>query len=178
MSSQFWIQVGSPRWHGQVESDATSLDEAVDSVFLRDTEDALIVWNHVYIPLSYKYDVAIILLDVIAMIETLLDNEAGEWQIDWPSNTFLARWNFKWKREDLVVTALQWLSVVGDTEEILRGRPALSIGKMEFVCEWKALLERVHVALLGAGFSACSFSEIERLGSTISRIPSYGILYR
>jgi len=178
MNVNFWIQASCPRWKGSVDPDATTIDEAVESVFTRNTEDALIVWQHVYIPLSYKYDVGTILRDVLQMIRELLATDAGEWQVDWPSNTFGARWHFKWEEDRLVVTALEWRSVVGDTEELLRKRSIVEIGKQEFISEWKAILERVHTALSGAGYALKTIPELEPLAETISRIPRPGVLYR
>ncbi len=178
MSVYFWIQASCPRWQGSVDPDATTIDEAVESVFMRNTEDALIVWQHVYIPLSYKYDVGTILRDVLHMVRELLSSDAGEWQVDWPSNTFGARWHFKWEEERLVVTASEWRSVVGDTEDLLRKRSILEIGKAEFISEWKAVLERVHTALSDAGYVSTTIPELDELSETISRIPRHGVLYR
>ena len=178
MSTEFWIQASCPRWHRSVDPDAATIDEAVESVFSSETEDALIVWRHVYIPLSYKYDVGTILRDVLQMIRELLATESGEWQVDWPSNTFGARWHFKWEGDRLVVTASEWRSVVGDTEDLLRSRSVLQIGKLEFVCEWKALIERVQAALLGGGYTPGEFPELEQLTTTMGDIVGYGVLYR
>lgn len=136
------------------------------------------MWRHVYIPLSYKYDVGMILLDVIRMVRELLASESGEWQVDWPSNTFGCRWHFRWEDECLIVTSSEWRSVVGGTEELLRGRPILQIGKSEFVFEWKALLERVRDALVGAGFTSSALPELERITETERAIAEYGVLYR
>ncbi|XXY54989.1 hypothetical protein WME91_28040 [Sorangium sp. So ce269] len=178
MSSEFWIQASCPRWHGPVDSDATTIDEALESVFLRDTEDAFIVWRRVYIPLSYKYDVGTILPDVLQMVEELLGAESGEWQVDWPSNTFGAKWHFKWQGERMVVTATEWRSVVGDTEGLLRTRSVLEIEKSEFVFEWKALLQKAHDALCEAGYTSEALPQLERLTVTIRRIAAFGVLYR
>ncbi|XYH95615.1 hypothetical protein ACMHYB_48745 [Sorangium sp. So ce1128] len=131
-----------------------------------------------YIPLSYKYDVGTILQDVLRMVGELLAADSGEWQVDWPSNTFCARWHFRWAGERLVVTSSEWRSVVGDTEELLRGRSVLEIGKSEFVFEWKALLERARDALVGAGYTFDTLPELERLVEVVRSIAGYGVLYR
>lgn len=178
MSDHFRIQASCPRWQGSVDPGATTIDEAVESVFSLNTEDAFIVWQHVYIPLGYKYDVGTILPDILQMIRELLAAESGEWQVSWPSNTFGTRWHFKWARDHLVVTASEWWSIVGDTEELLRKRSVVEIGKEEFVSEWKALLERVHSALTGAGYTSEMIPEIEQLAATIGRIEAPGVLYR
>lgn len=178
MSTDFWIQASCPRWQTPRELEVSTVDEAIEAVFPRDTEDAFVVWRHVYIPLSYKYDVGTILQDVLQMVGKLLAADSGEWQVDWPSNTFGARWHFKWAGERLVVTSSEWRSVVGDTEDLLRGRSVLEMGKSEFVFEWKALLERVRDALIGAGYTFDALPELEPLVETARNIPGYGVLYR
>lgn len=178
MSTDFWIQASCPRWQTPRKVEGLTIDEAIEAVFPRDTEDALVVWRHVYIPLSYKYDVGTILRDVLQMVRELLASDSGEWQVDWPSNTFGARWHFRWTGERLVVTSLEWRSVVGDTEELLRERSTLEIGRSEFVFEWKALLERARDALIGAGYTFETLPELERLVETVRNIAGYGVLYR
>ncbi|WP_437780388.1 hypothetical protein [Sorangium sp. So ce1097] len=178
MSTEFWIQASCPRWQMPRDLEVSTVDEAIEAVFHRGTEDAFVVWRHVYIPLSYKYDVGAILQDVLQMVGELLAADSGEWQVDWPSNTFGARWHFAWAGERLVITASEWRSVVGDTEELLRRRSVLEIGKSEFVFEWKALLERVRDALIGAGYTFDALPELERLVEALRRIVGYGALYR
>lgn len=150
----------------------------MESVFDRNTEEALIVWHHVYIPLSYKYDVGTILPDIIVMIEQLQSSASGKFAIDWPSNTFSARWVFDWASDCLLVTAPEWRSVVGNTEELLRALPVIELNKNEYVYEWRALLERTRDALLGAGYSARTVPEIDRLLGVITTIGEYGTRYR
>lgn len=178
MSVEFWIQASCPRWQAIIDPEATTFDEACESVFPRNTEAAIVVWQHVHIPLCYKYDVGTILRDIIQMIRELSAAESGEWQVAWPSDTFGTTWHFQWEGDRLVVTALEWRRIVGDTEELLRQRPILEIGKQEFMSEWKALLERVHTALSGAGYTAKMIPELEQLTATIGSIQHYGVLYR
>lgn len=177
MSTEFWIQASCPRLRTAKDPCALSIDEAVESVFPRETENAVIVWRHVYIPLSYKYDVGTILRDVLQMIQEL-SADSGQWEVEWPSNTFGAHWHFKWEGDSLVVTASEWRSVVGDTEELLRSRSTIQIGKSEFVCEWKALLERVQTALLKGGYVPELVPELLQLAATIGKIERYGVLYQ
>lgn len=178
MSTEFRIQAGCPRSVKTVDPDAATIDEAVESVFLLDTEDAILVWQLVHIPLGYKYDVGTCLRDIVAMVKALLSAESGEHYVDFPSNTFGARWRLEWKVDRLVVSALDWRVVVGGVEDLLRERSVVSLGKSEFICEWKALLERVYCALVGAGYSASKICEIEDLKSVVDQMPEYGVLYR
>lgn len=178
MSTEFWIQAGCPRSTSPDQRSATTIDEAVEHLFLRETEDAIIVWRHVHIPLSYKYDVGTILTDVLTMVDTLLATDSGEWQVDWPANTFAARWRFAWNAGHLVVTATEWRSVVGDTEPLLRARSRLEIEKISFVCEWKMVLVRVHEALRDSVYASKDLGWATWLESTIGRIPAWGALYR
>jgi hypothetical protein len=178
MSTEFWIQASCPQWQGAIDPDATTIDEAVESVFSRNTEDALIVWRHGYIPLSYKDDVGTILRDVLQMIRELSAADSGQWQVDWPSNTFATRWHLMWGGDRLVVNAAEWRSIVGDTEELLRKRSVVEIGKAEFISEWKALLERVHTALSRAGYTSKTIPELAQLTATIDCIQQYGVLYQ
>lgn len=179
MSDQFWIQAGSPRCQVVRLDDGVTLDEAVEAVFPSETEEAIVVWQHVYIPIGYRYDVSTILRDVVLMVRRLLSADEGQWELDWPSNTFSARWRFEWSEDDLKVMALEWRAVVGDTEELLRSRPVVEIGRAEFVCEWRVLLERVLAALVACDGRPPSIEpDLQSLREVIRWIERPGRLYR
>lgn len=178
MSYDFWIQASNPRWHTSTDPGATTLDEAVESVFPSDTEDAFVVWRHVYVPLGYKYDVGTILRDVIEMVRVLLGSESGDWRVTWPSNTFAATWRFEWAGDRLVVVASEWIQVVGDTEGLLRERPTIRLGRLEFVQEWRSILERTHEALVGGGCLPTAIPDLALLSETVRQMRGHGALYR
>ena len=50
----FAVQVSNPEASGKLESDDESFQEAIESLFPLHTEYAFIIWNNVYVPLSYK----------------------------------------------------------------------------------------------------------------------------
>ncbi len=178
MSTEFWIQAGRPRWHACDDPLVETIDEAVENMFEAVTEDAFIVWQHIYVPLGYKYDIGTILTQILWMVSELTSKESGECKVVWPSNTFCWDWHLRWSGESLVVTASDWRAVVGHTEELLRARPVVQIEKTEFLCEWKALLERVHEALIAGGGTIAASPGCALLGATIAKIPRYGQLYQ
>jgi hypothetical protein len=177
MTSNFWIQASNPCWTGVATTEVVTLDEAIESSFPRETEDAILVWSNVYIPLSYKYDISTIIVDVLRMLEQLVTVSQGSWSVEWPSNTFAARWELSWQGEHLTVEASSWRSVVGDTEALLRARPRLELERTEFVREWKELLRTVAMALEAAGYRPDNLPELHHLSSLTQSIVGNGRLY-
>ncbi|HHR2550667.1 TPA: hypothetical protein ACSY39_10840 [Listeria monocytogenes] len=55
----FFIQANTPQKTGVFESDDYDLSTAIETIFPMLTEDAILVWNHIYVPLSYKYDISL-----------------------------------------------------------------------------------------------------------------------
>lgn len=68
----------------------------MQSIYLLDAEDAVMIWKGEEISLGYKYDVSIILEDILHMLDTLTGAESGQQRIAWPSNSFRCDWTMKW----------------------------------------------------------------------------------
>lgn len=135
------------------------------------------VWNHVYVPLSYKYDISVMLEDILLMLDTLLSESIGSFNVLWPSNTFAAEWQMSWTQDALVVASV-WVSVVGGTKELLNDLGNLEISKSAFLAEWKMLLRTLIKNLELTGPASHLEKEVERMRSIERRIECVGVLYR
>lgn len=60
----FYILAGNPRVQSIENSDDKSLSEAIETVFPLNTEYAILSWNYISIPLSYKYDISYMIDDI------------------------------------------------------------------------------------------------------------------
>jgi len=159
------------------DADDQSLSDAIQTVFPLEAEYALIVWNWVYIPLSYKYDVSMMVEDLIGLIDVMSSTSTGKRVIHWPSNTFSATWNVEWGNETTTIDA-QWHSVLGETEPMLSLRPRMVMSTVEFICEWRRLLETVAEALRNAAYRSEQIAGLRQLEELIEKIYRNGILYR
>jgi len=132
MNYRFAVQASNPRCLAVFDADDQSLSDAIQTVFPLEAEYALIVWNWVYIPLSYKYDVSMMAEDLIDLIESMFSNENGRRTIQWPSNTFMATWSIEWNSETTTVNA-EWICVLGETEPILATKPTVVLQTADFI---------------------------------------------
>jgi hypothetical protein len=73
MSRESWIQAGCPRNTAEHDRDDEDLCEAVETVFPLEAECMVMVWSGVYIPLSYKYDLGVMLADIIEIMRGVRD---------------------------------------------------------------------------------------------------------
>jgi len=46
------------------------------------TEDAILIWNAIYIPLNYKYDISYMIDDILNLLKKIRENLYGEIKID------------------------------------------------------------------------------------------------
>jgi hypothetical protein len=176
MAVEFIIQASRPRMLRANDPDDDTLSDAIQTIFPMDTERAILVWNHVYVPLGYKYDVSLMADDIVQICDDILSNMDGTRLIHWPSNTFAAVWKVVWTSGVVSVEA-QWNRVVGGTESILAGRPSISIPTQDFLAEWKGPLDVVCAALKIAGYTPEQITELHRLKNVVARLPRYGQLY-
>lgn len=173
----FWIQAGDPRTTRHFDDEDTNLDEAVETIFPLRTESAFMVWRGVHIPLGYKYDLSVMLNDILDMLERLGAEASGRHTVSWPSNTFSVEWNMKWRGEVLEIDA-EWHSLAGDTEKILKNRENIAVEKDSFIAEWKKPLENIVEALTSSGYDEERLPGMSRLAKQCKEIRRPGILYR
>ena len=132
-------------------------------------------WHHICIPLSYKYDVAIIFDDIIYMVEQLLDNPSGELTIAWPSNAFRTEWRICWT-DDRVVVASSWEQIPGKgVAASLNLAGELKLSKCQFLGEWAELVRKINEVLVNAVGEFPGMQSILRL---TKQIQCSGTLYR
>ena len=173
----FVIQASHPRAIAERSADDASLSDALQTVFPLYNEAAILVWNGVYVPLDYKYDLSVMIQDLLDLLSSILESPSGAKVVDWPSNTFAARWRVEWSGSMVSVRA-DWRTVVGGTEALLQARPEVSLSTSEFTSEWKMVLENAERALVGAGYQAEDLPELLRLRAVLAMIPEYGRCYR
>ena len=71
----FAIQVCNPIIQVSLEKQVEYLEEAIETIFSEDTEDAYFLWNWIPIRVSYKYDLSIIIEDILILLDDLLSSE-------------------------------------------------------------------------------------------------------
>lgn len=172
----FWVQASSPRYTRAHDPIDTNVSEAIETVFPLQSESALLVWHHSYIALSYKYDISVIIVDLVSLLSSILESETGQRTIQWSSNTFCARWVVQWRADELSIDA-DWLSVVGASEQTLNATGQVKLSPRQFVAEWKQLLCRVVAALEASGYQSREIEGLDELKQVYEKIQGTGILY-
>lgn len=161
--------------HALCEGD-TSLGEIVESIFPLNTEFAILIWNDIYIPMTYKYDVSVILDDLMTMLTLMMNSEHGKRVIHWPSNTFHAKWNLEWSANIVTIFA-NWESVIGGTEDLLNSVPDLSLEKQVFISEWGNILDTILNSIYGVQNLNISQVDLSQLQFLVKEIGRKGVLY-
>lgn len=174
----FSIQLSAPRTLNASVRDADSLADVLQEIFAHECEDAYLNWNGVRIALNYKYDVSVIIGDVVLMLDSLTERPCGECVIEWPSSSFRASWHVRWSDGRLAISA-DWIRVTGGIEAALRSVPRLEISIDEFIAEWAELVRLLALRLAclelpGQLDGYAGFSKVARAMSGVSR----GLLYR
>lgn len=173
---KFAIQTSNPKPTRMVSSSDATLGEAIETMFPLLTEFAIIIWNNVYVPITYKYDVSIIINDVIEMVTAIGDRETGLMTIDWPSNTFQARWALTWTANNVTINS-SWGSVIGGTEALLNAASTLTIEKEAFLAEWGNLLRMLNALILKFSDGIKVEFDLSVLNRVAHQMPSSGHLY-
>lgn len=173
----FYIQTSNPYILNRTNVHDNKLSEAIESVFPMDTEELILFWNHVGIPLSYKYDISYMIDDILMSLRHIQVQKGGELLIHWLPDTFRADWKLEWSGEMIFIYA-NWESLKGDLQKVLVNSKKVEILKKEFISEWKMLLKILISALKKNGYDRLIKNQYNELVKSFNDIKEYGILYR
>lgn len=174
---RFALQASSPKCLCACDPDDVSLSDAMQTVFPVETEYAIMIWNWTCIHMTYKYDISLMIDDVIDMADKMLSRPTGVHVIDWPSNGFAAKWGMEWGGGEVVIDA-EWRSVAGNVESVLNARPRVVVLVSDFISEWKRPLEVIFGCLKMSGYSVDNLPQMRHLDQLMGRFSNVGILYR
>ena len=132
----FVIQASKPRISGEYNLGDRDISEAIETIFPMNTESAILQWNCISIPLSYKYDISYMIWDILNLLEQLQTEPQGMMMIQWLPDTFRVDWKIVWKDNQMTIKSY-WESVVGGLEELLNQKPVISLKIDNFLYEWK-----------------------------------------
>lgn len=147
----FKIKTYTPKNNAMFDKTDSKLSEAIYTIFPLETEEAKLHWGTEEISLSYRYDISIMIDDIIQMIIALQSENNGELSIDWPSNTFAANWNMVWVGDSIKITS-HWREGFNATE-YLKKNNIIEINRYIFLKEWKNILKILIQNLEYSGYN-------------------------
>ncbi|MFD3544283.1 hypothetical protein ACFWUW_01440 [Streptomyces sp. NPDC058655] len=141
-NTAFEIRAGRTAIGPRLVGVADDLADAVGEMYSSQAEDAVLVWNQVPIRLTYRYDIAVMLDDLVPLLEEIRRPEFSETEVFWGSDTFSAEWKLTREGGDLRIRA-RWYSTLGNHESSLTERGDATVGAEEFVRGWSEVLWRI-----------------------------------
>ncbi|MEU2827832.1 hypothetical protein ABZ667_04060 [Streptomyces lavendulae] len=121
---------------------AADLADAVGEMYSCEAEDAVLVWNRLPIRLTYRYDIAVLLDDLVPLLEEVRRPGFSGTEVFWGSDTFRAEWKLTPEGGGLRIRA-RWHSTLGNHESSLTERGDVTVGAKEFVGAWCKVLRRI-----------------------------------
>ena len=174
---RFCIQASNPKIQCIADCNDKTLADAIESMFSLNTENAILTWNYISIPLSYKYDISYMMEDILVLLNALQSRKNGELTIHWLPDTFRCDWTARWTIKELSIWS-QWERTVGNLEILLNGSPSISLNKDDFIKEWKSILGIIINGFRKTGYDAEKIRGMKRLIEQYESIDGNGILYR
>jgi len=172
----FIIQSSNPRSTGEFNPEDSTLQDAMETVFPMMAERAIISWNNTYIPVCYKYDLGVMIDDILYMLNCIRSADSGQVAIAWPSDTFRSDWEISWD-ENMISIFAKWETMLGHVESLLNESNSLTVSKMAYQSEWKKLLEVVINSLMQCGYSIEKLYDMKKLVVEYDAIAKFGLYY-
>ncbi|SFU81731.1 hypothetical protein [Butyrivibrio sp. M55] len=174
----FFIQVSNPKYLNRTNDECIeSLSDAVEDSFPLNTEDAFLVWNHIYVPLSYKYDISYMIEDLVKILKKIMESEKGSLNICWLPDTFRCDWKIEWSAGEINILS-HWDCTVGDLEDLLNNNNSIKMPIEQFLNEWKKLLELIVCVLKHNGYTETNLDGLDELITVYEKINDAGMLYK
>lgn len=173
----FYIQAGNPRVRYRAVLEQRVLSEAIEDMFLLNTENVILSWNYIGIPVSYKYDISYMIGDILNLAYALQTCAEGNIKIDWLPDTFRCDWSVRWENNIIEIESY-WECTVGHLEDILNKKNKIKITVNEFLNEWKKVLENIITGLNVCGYDPESIPEMKKLLDLYNSIKGVGVLYQ
>ncbi len=174
--SSFAIQVGNPLVDRSIAGIFQDLSDVVQEAFHWPTEDAILYWNRIPVRISYKYDLYVMMDDILPTLGEVLNTEEGSSYVRWASNTFDGAWDIQWRQGCITVVA-KWNKIVGGYEKVLQDQPQIEVTVDEFLAEWRGLLGKVLEAVDREGVDVEDRTNLDILKHIMASVPRYGQLY-
>jgi hypothetical protein len=153
----FDIQISNPIATEIRDKDDSTLCDAIQSIFPLENEYGFVIWNHIFIPVSYKYDISIMINDIIYIVNSVKQG-AGAFELHWASNTFSSIWKIEYSAQAVKIES-EWTCVLGGLEGLLNENPVLEVETHHFVETWTGLLLFVKNKLEKAGYNAGNLND-------------------
>ncbi|MFE6909036.1 hypothetical protein [Streptomyces erythrochromogenes] len=116
--------------------------DAVGEMYSSAADDAVLVWNRVPVRLSYGHDLAVLLDDLVPLLEDIRRPGFSAAEVFWGSDTFSAEWVIVREGDSLRIRA-RWHSILGGYESLLAERGDVVLPAGEFTGEWAKILRRI-----------------------------------
>lgn len=116
--------------------------DAASEMYPLGAEDAFLVWQRVPVRLSYGHDLAVLLDDMVPLLEEIRRPGFSDAEVFWGSDTFSAEWGVVREGDSLRIRA-RWHSVLGSYESLLAERGDVVVPVREFNAEWAKVLRRI-----------------------------------
>ena len=157
----FRINARHPQNNGMHDSKDTKISEAIYTIFPMENKDVIMSWGDEDIRLSYRYDIATIIDEIIEMVFTIQNKSADKWKVVWASNTFAGEWCFKRLGDSLEIDAKWREEFVAS--DYLKSHNIFKVNKNKFLRQWKFIIDILIDNLKECGYSCDNLIDMSDL---------------
>jgi hypothetical protein len=162
------IQISNPRLLGIKDDNDSNIEDAIETIFPSNTEYAFLIWNNIFIPLSYKYDISKMINDFI-FLEKFIDSNEEEINIYWASNTFSSIWKLQ-KKQNMIKIQSKWNCVLGSLIDLLNTKSEIVVDSKQLNMELYKMLKFIKLSLDKCNYNnkLIDYFELENLVGNVS----------
>lgn len=149
----FKVQLCNPEILTIIDENDTGIEEAIETIFPLETEYGFIMWNNIFIPVSYKYDISFMIKDFVRLYQFVKSENEKTLLLHWASNTFASQWELV-KKGDSTQIKTFWTTVIGGIEDLLNSKSEITIDSALFAQEIQSMIIFIKKSLESVGYNS------------------------
>jgi hypothetical protein len=166
----FYINPGRPTVEKPATAAAADFAEAIEVAFPMQTEDAVLHWYNAKISVGYKYDLSVIVEDIVDMLEFVTSAVQGTIDVAFPSDTFSSTWKLECSAPGMVAH-VAWESLSRNERAAAVAQPrSVSLSRQDFSAQWLKLLEVAVRAVRESGVEIADRSLLRRASALLEAV--------
>lgn len=170
----FYIQTSNPQVLICTEV-VPSIRNVPSLIFPRRTENAFVFYNSHPLRLDYKYDLGLMIDEIIQMMQALFEDDFSSYECHFNSDGFMYGFDIINKGPKLEVSIVDRFVIGGGLPYNMKH--TIHISKEQFLAEWTMLIFKLFNCILKSGISIEDSKFDDFFADLQHKVKSKGVLY-
>jgi hypothetical protein len=136
-----------------------NLSEMIQTIFPLDTADAVLNWGDVSFALNYKYDISLMIDDLLELILAITSIQRGKRSIAFVTSGFPYHWDVEWDSSLIQICS----APLDKSRDLVNPLEVIQTSIDFFLDQWRPMFRLINAAAVKSGYKVIGFPRGEWL---------------